>query len=131
LFSLLFQSCKKQLEEHPYSSLSSSNVFVNEDGLKKAIYGVYQGFYGPNFFTPFFLFELTETEQRYSTFGMFTPGYDVDTYEKFGEQPTTGPGGAVWTMLYTVISRANTVIDNASNAVGEQNAQTYIAEARC
>lgn len=123
-------SCDKQLEEVPYSSLSSGNVFSNEDGLKKASLGVYHSWTAHDFFGPYFRFALTEAGHRYSTGGMFGAAY-LDPYYRFGHTPGDGGGHISWNRLYNIIARANSVIDNADKAVSDATkAAVYKAEAR-
>jgi len=42
---VLISSCKKQLEEKPYSFLSPANFYKNEEDAKTAINGVYSALY--------------------------------------------------------------------------------------
>jgi hypothetical protein len=126
---LVIQSCKKSLIEKPVSSLSTSTVFTSEDGLKKAIYGVYQGYDGANFVGPIFTFAVTEAGQKYATFGMSGAFFGAEI-ENYSIHPTDGPMATNWVELYTVISRANTIIANASKAVDAATAELYIAEAK-
>ncbi len=45
LVVMLLASCKKQLEEKPYSFLSPENFYKNENDAKTAINGVYSALY--------------------------------------------------------------------------------------
>jgi hypothetical protein len=130
---LIFNSsCKKNLEEHPYSSLSQATVFANEDGLQKATLGIYQGFTNSSF-TTWYRFGLSETGHQYSTQGIFGDAFWGDE-NKFSGTPTSQVAGecdAIWSQDYVVIARANTVISNANTAVSDTSiANVYIAEAR-
>ncbi|MFT3702922.1 MAG: RagB/SusD family nutrient uptake outer membrane protein [Agriterribacter sp.] len=124
-------SCKKSLEEEPYSSLSSANVYSSEDGLKKATFGIYDGYVLKPWLYQFFYYVLTETGHQYSTFGTSGAFYDVDLYYRFAEDPKSTAGGLAWTQMYTIISRCNSVIANANKAVSDEAVATkYVAEAR-
>lgn len=131
--SLFFNSsCKKNLEEHPYSSISSVQVFTNEDGLNKATLGIYQA-YVETWPTTWWRFGAAETGHQYSTQGQFGDSF-FDSYNKFVTTPSTNTGGeldAIYAQDYKMISRANTVIANATVAVKDTSiANKYIAEAR-
>ena len=126
----LFSACKENLEEKPFSSLSSSSVFANEDGLKNATLGVYQSWTATPFFDVFFRFVLSECGHRYATNGLYDAAF-FDPYYRFGQKPTDGGTLAVWRRYFATISRANTVIDNALKAVSDPDiAKFYIAEAK-
>lgn len=124
-------SCKKSLEEEPFSSLSSSNIYSSEDGLKKATFGIYDGYVLKPWLYQFFYYVLTETGHQYSTFGTSGAFYDVDLYYRFANDPKSTAGGLAWTQMYTIISRCNSVIANAGKAVPDETVATkYVAEAR-
>ena len=124
----VFAACKKDLEEKPYSSLAASNVFSGEDGVNKATLGIYQA-YAINPFTDFYTWIISEVGQRYNTFGQ-TANTFIDPYQKFVITPTTGGLAEQWAQMYTIISRANLVIDNANGAMSANLATRYIAEAK-
>ena len=124
-------SCKKNLEEQPYSSLLSSNVFNNEDGLKKATLGVYQT-YVQNWTNTWYRFGAAETGHQYATMGQF--GDYFNSHSQFATTPSNNTGvqlATLWSEDYRMIARANTVIVNATVAVPDATiANKYIAEAR-
>lgn len=137
------QSCKKNLEEVPYSSLSSTNVFTTEQGLKLATMGIYltwvnTGWQGSSFahgiFDPIRRFVLSEVGQQYATGG--TSGtLLMEPYMSFSHSANlrsfpVDAIGVVWQRLYFTISSANNVIDNANKAVSGAAADVYIAEAK-
>lgn len=125
-------SCKKNLEEHPYSSISSSTVFNSEDGLKKATLGIYQT-YVESWPTTWYRFGAAETGHQYATQGQFGDTF-FDSFNKFTSSPTSNTAGqldAIWSQDYRIIARANTVIANATVAVKDTSiANKYVAEAR-
>jgi hypothetical protein len=129
---ILNSSCKKNLEEHPYSSISSSAVFNSEDGLKKATLGIYQT-YVESWPTTWYRFGAAETGQQYATQGQFGDTF-FDSFNKFTSSPTSNTAGeldGIWSQDYQIISRANTVIANATTAVSDTSiANKYISEAR-
>ncbi|MCF2505969.1 RagB/SusD family nutrient uptake outer membrane protein [Dyadobacter sp. CY107] len=130
ILALGIASCKDNLEESPYSSLSKEVVFKDEDGLNQATIGVYQAWTAPDFVDISSRFILTESGHRYATAGILGSG--ADPYYRFGHVSTSGAFEAVWSRFYKIIFRANTVIDNAKLAVPgeEEEADPYIAEAR-
>jgi len=122
-------SCKDNLEETPFSSLSKEVVFKDEEGLNQATIGVYQAWTAPDYFDISNRFILTESGHRYATAGI---GIGADPYYRFGHLPNSGAFESVWARFYKIIFRANTVIANAKLAVPEDEteADPYIAEAR-
>jgi hypothetical protein len=129
IFLLGMISCKDNLEETPFSSLSKEVVFKDEDGLNQATLGVYHAWTAPDFTDISSRFILTESGHRYATAGI---GIGADPYYRFGHLPTSGAFEAVWARFYRIIFRANVVIANAKMAVPgeEEEADPYIAEAR-
>lgn len=127
---LAVASCKNNLEESPYSSLSKEVVFKDEDGLNQATIGVYQAWTTTDFNDISNRFVLTESGHRYATAGILGSG--ADPYYRFGHTPVAGAFESVWARFYKIIYRANTVIANAKLAVPgeEEEADPYIAEAR-
>ncbi len=129
-FVFFMGSCKKELKETPYSTLSPDNVFTSEDGLKKAVLGVYQSWTAMDFYGVYFRFVLAESGHRYATQGIYGAAF-IDPYYRFAEKPTDGVATTVWSRMFMTISRANAVIDNATKAVSDTAvANKYIAEAK-
>lgn len=129
-------SCKKDLKETPYSTLSPGNIFTSEAGLKQATMGIYQGWtsgsYNIHGFAPLFRWALSETGHQYATAGVYSTAW-IDPYTSFAETPSIdqGQGSTVWRMMYSIIAKANAVISNANKAVSDANvANIYIAEAK-
>jgi len=127
LFSIV--SCKDNLQETPFSSLSKEVVFKDEEGLNQATIGVYQAWTAPDFTDISSRFILSESGHRYATAGI---GIGADPYYRFAHVPNSGAFESVWGRFYKIIFRANTVIANAKLAVPgeEEEADPYIAEAR-
>lgn len=118
-----------ELDEVPYSTLAGSNVFVNEDGLKKATYGIYKNCAEVSQ-APFHRFVLSEAGHLYCTMGIFGEAL-INPIYKFAQIPTNGYISSVWNWHFRTISRANSVISNANKAVSDEAvANIYIAEAR-
>ena len=133
IFSILFVSCKKQLEETPFSSLPPELVFKDEAGLKKATLGAYQSwtFTGNDISEAIQRFVLVEGSNRYAAPGMGGGTGLVAPYYRYGHIPTDAAINTVWRRLFLSVARANTVIGNANVAVKDPEiANIYIAEAR-
>jgi hypothetical protein len=123
-------SCKKNLEEKPFSSLSPASAFANETALKETTLGVYQSWTSTPFFDVFDRFILAECGHRYATAGIYDDAFFYPYYN-FAESPTDDAAASVWGRYYITIARANSVIANAVKAVPDTTiASIYIAEAR-
>lgn len=139
ILTMGMQSCKKDLEETPYSTISPGTIFTSEAGLKQATLGIYQSWTATNFtsdkpfdniFDVYYRFTLTETGHLYVAPGVHGTAF-MDPYESFAHTKADGAGATVWQRSYLTIARANAVIFNASKAVSSQNvADVYIAEAK-
>src|ERR1043166_4443358 len=64
-------SCKKNLEEKPYSSLSPASAFADETSLKETTLGIYQSWTSTPFFDVFDRFVLSECGHQYATAGIY------------------------------------------------------------
>jgi len=139
IFTVGVQSCKKDLVEKPYSTLSPVNVFTSESGLKQATLGIYQSWtatyftadnpYG-NIFDVIYRFTLTETGHQYAAPGVYGTAF-MDPYLSFAQTKADGAGATVWQRSYLTVARANAVIFNANKAVSNSSvADVYIAEAK-
>jgi len=135
----IIPSCKKDLKEKPYSTLSPSTIFTSETGLKQATLGIYQSWTATyftqdhrydNIFDIVYRFALSETGHQYATAGVYGTAF-MDPYTSFAETPATIGGSVVWKRLFLTVSRANAVISNANKAVTDNSvADVYKAEAQ-
>lgn len=124
------ESCKKNLEETPYSFLSTSTVFSNETGLQQATLGIYDSWRAYPNPEPFYQWALAECGQQYVTAGQITDK-SISPFYGFSQTPTDLNATNAWPRYYKTISRANTVVAHANEAVSDTNtANIYIAEAR-
>ena len=128
--AIVLGSCKKNLEEKPYSSLSPASAYADEASLKETTLGIYESWTSTPFFDVFFRFVLAECGHQYATAGIYDDAF-FNPYYNFAESPTDGAAESVWGRYYITIARANSVIANAGKAVSDTNAaNVYIAEAR-
>lgn len=103
---LLLNSCKKVLEEKPHSFLSPNNFYQNEEDAKTAINGVYSELYSWNMYLQP-MWNLTVLDDDHVS--------GADWY--LGTSGAGNPQGywgidGPWVGCYTMISRANTVLEN-------------------
>lgn len=104
IFSL--SSCKKALMEKPYSFLSPENFYKNESDAKTAINGVYSALYTYDLYLqPIWNITMLDDDH--------VSGADwfLGTSGAGNPQGYWGVDGP-WVGFYTIISRANTVLEN-------------------
>lgn len=106
VFCLLLTSCKKQLEEKPFSFLSPNNFYKNEDDAKTAINGVYNGLYTWELYLQP-IWNLTMLDDDHVS------GADwfLGTAGAGNPQGYWGVDGP-WVGFYSIIARASTVLEN-------------------
>lgn len=106
VFCLLLTSCKKQLEEKPFSFLSPNNFYKNEDDAKTAINGVYSGLYTWELYLQP-IWNLTMLDDDHVS------GADwfLGTAGAGNPQGYWGVDGP-WVGFYSIIARASTVLEN-------------------
>jgi hypothetical protein len=104
IFSL--SSCKKALMEKPFSFLSPENFYKNENDAKTAINGVYSALYTYDLYLQP-IWNLTMLDDDHVS------GADwfLGTSGAGNPQGYWGVDGP-WVGFYTIISRANTVLEN-------------------
>ena len=103
---LLASSCEKALEEKPFSFLSPENFYKNEGDAKTAITGVYNALYTYDLYLQP-IWNLTILDDDHVS------GVDwfLGTTGAGNPQSYWGVNGP-WTGFYSVIARANTVLEN-------------------
>lgn len=102
-------SCKKALEEKPHSFLSPNNFYKNESDAITAINGVYGELYSWNMFMqPFWNITVLDDDH--------VSGSDwfLGTTGAGNPQTYWGVDGP-WVGCYSIISRANTVLENVQH----------------
>ncbi|RWY54283.1 RagB/SusD family nutrient uptake outer membrane protein [Mucilaginibacter gilvus] len=113
VFTCIF-SCKKNLDTTNPNVVTTSNYFKNSNELAAATFAIYSAWHGSNLVGRewFFLHDLRSDD-------VLTGGSQLEAPRNqilIGVVDPSNPVmNAVWNTLYTVIHRANTVIDNGPN----------------
>lgn len=102
-------SCKKQLEEKPFSFISPNNFYQNEADAKTAVNGIYSALYSWDLYLQP-IWNLTVLDDDHVS------GVDwfMGTSGAGNPQGYWGVDGP-WKGYYSIISRANTVLENVAN----------------
>ncbi len=117
--------CKKALEEKPFSFYSPENFYKNESDAKAAINGVYAELYTYDLFIqPFWNMTILD-DDHVSGADWFLGNTGAGNPQ--GYWGVDGP----WIGCYTVIARANTVLENVPNitAIDADVKQRILGEA--
>ena len=126
LFLLFITSCSDFLQEEPKALYSSGNFLNNEEGLEAGILGVYdelRGFYSVEVLSC----NVSGTDEG-ATKWESSHRYEFDAYAWSTESYYLSD---MWLNHYTVISRANLLINDAPNpGVIEQVIDRIVAEAK-
>lgn len=118
LFIIALSSCSKTLMEKPYSFLSPENFYKNEADAKTAINGVYSALYTYDLYLqPIWNLTMLDDDHVSGT------DWFLGTSGAGNPQGYWGVDGP-WVGFYTIISRANTVIENVEPI--NQNIDTEI-----
>lgn len=109
----IFSSCKDFLKEEPYSFLSNSNFYQNENDALAALNGVFtpmqaQSFYGR---TAWLITELTGD----NLLALGNATVDRGTLNNYTFTASNGEISNWWNQNYLMINRANDVIVNVPN----------------
>lgn len=110
ILSLLgISSCKKQLEEKPYSFYSPENFYRNESDAKAAINGVYNELYTYDLYLqPFWNMTILDDDHVSGADWFLGTTGAGNPQAYFGwDRP--------WVGCYAIIARANTVLENVVN----------------
>lgn len=103
---MLTTSCKKALEETPFSFYSPENFYKNESDAKAAINGVYSALYTWDMFYQPFWDIITLDDDHVSGADWFLGSTGAGNPQAYFGY--AGP----WNGCYTIIARANTVLEN-------------------
>ena len=108
---VLFSACDKALEEIPKNFVSKANFYNNQSDAEAAIAGVYAGmqsdFFGINNYL------MTELHGDYlSGRGSQAP---ITIWDQILDQRNIGRCASNWSSFYTLINRANAVLENVPN----------------
>lgn len=119
------------LKETPYSTLAPENYFNNNEEANAATLGIYNAFYISIGFRQF-LIPLTESATDLFTSNILAGagGRDLSDY-LYNSQSSTLQ--SIWSSAYSVIGRANFVIDNMSRkdiSVSDSAKLTFTGEAK-
>ena len=112
MMAFLMPSCSKFLSENPKSIYTPDNAIVDEAGLRAAVVGVYNGLidlYVINTNTPIFLSMVGTDELCYRA----TNTNVRSIVDRYSYSASEGCIGELWVRYYTIIARANVVIDAA------------------
>ena len=106
---LLTSSCKKALEEKPYSFYSPENFYKNESDAKAAINGVYNELYTYDLYMqPFWNMTILDDDHVSGADWFLGTTGAGNPQAYFGwDRP--------WVGCYAIIARANTVLENVVN----------------
>ncbi|WP_017259766.1 RagB/SusD family nutrient uptake outer membrane protein [Pedobacter arcticus] len=109
LVLLSSSACKKALEEKPFSFYSPENFYKNESDAKAAINGVYAELYTYDLFIQPFWNMTVLDDDHVSGADWFLGSTGAGNPQNYWG--VDGP----WIGCYTVIARANTVLENVPN----------------
>ena len=121
--SLALGSCESLVEEEVFSAITPSNFFQNERDVATAVNGVYDGIQDHNlWWRQFYTTELTGGLMRHN----WAPWAETMVYEN-----DQGDIWNLWWRNYSVIGRANTVLDVMEDSeLDESLKNRYAAEVR-
>lgn len=131
--SILLTGCENFLVKYPHDSLPIENAFNTEDDIEVALRGVYSAFkssayYGRNFV----VIPDLMTDQVMSVLGFSN---EFESVYHWGYSASDQYITSCWQIMYQVISRSNTIIENADKVEGEEKnlmhmkGQAYISRA--
>jgi SusD family. len=124
---LLFCSCKKFLEEKPYSFQTPSSYFQNKSDAYTALMGAYNGL-GPNYYARHMYFISTLCSDESISLNGETGEKQLD---KLTFSATLSNLLALWRAMFTSIMRDNNVIAGVPTVdMDDSLKQVYIGEAR-
>lgn len=120
-------SCKKSIEEKPYSFLTPDNYFQNENDAYTALIGAYNAL-GTNYYARFMFLVLTLPTDENASIAGDAAERQLDA---LSYSPTLSPLLTLWRSIYGAIMRANIIIDRLPAVpMDEGRKGEYISEAR-
>lgn len=128
ILSMTCFSCKKFIEEKPYSFLAPENYFENGDDAYSALIGVYSGLGENSYYSRFMFLVLTLTSDESANITGDAASKQMDG---LSYSSTLSSFLTLWRAIYVDIMRANVVIERLPGVPMDDNLrQQYIAEAK-
>ena len=127
LFTVIFLSCEKMLEEVPKSFISRANFYKNESDAQAAIRGAYSSFDVDYYGTTYYLFVVLHSDYANGR-GSQAP---ISIFDKVLDQTNIDRAAVNWSTLYAAINQANSVLGNVPNItkIGDDVKSQILAEA--
>lgn len=137
LIALIFTSCDKDyLSPSPSSAVGASAYYSTEAELETGVINMYDGIQGVNILADTDVnknhsvqFEYYLTEMRSDNTRTKSSEGEAAQFESYSIEPTNGIVTDYYRSMYSIIFRANTVLENLGVASGERAAQ-FEGEAR-
>jgi len=131
MLAVSIQSCKKFLNEEPYSQLAPENFLTTQEGLESVLFSAYAT--TANMLTNNSIYEAGPNE--FTTDIMIQSGDNVEAtiaqYINFGFLPSLDFLTNTWDPAYQSVRNANIVLENADAAqISEAQKKLYKAESR-
>lgn len=127
LFTVIFSSCKKVLEEVPQSFISKTNFYQTESDAEAAIRGAYSTFNTDYYGITYYLFVVLHSDYANGR-GSQAP---ITIFDHLLDQTNIDRAAANWSSLYQAINRSNSVLDNVSKMtnISDGAKKRFLAEA--
>lgn len=120
LFSglILLFGCDDFLVKYPHDSLPIENAFNTEDDIEVALRGVYSAFKSSSYYgRNFIVIPDLMTDQVTSVLGFSN---EFESVYHWGYSASDQYITSTWSTMYQVISRSNTIIENADKVTGDK-----------
>lgn len=127
LFTVIFSSCKKVLEEVPQNFISKANFYQTESDAEAAVRGAYSTFSNDYYGITYYLFVVLHSDYANGR-GSQAP---ISIFDHLLDQTNIDRAAVNWATLYQAINRSNSVLDNVSNMtnISEDAKKRFLAEA--
>ncbi len=131
--SVFLTGCQDFLVKYPHDALPIENAFTTEDDIEVALRGVYSAFKSASYYgRNFVVIPDIMTDQVISVLGFSN---EFESVYHWGYSASDQYVTSAWQIMYQVISRSNTIIENADHVSGNEasllhmKGQAYVARA--
>jgi starch-binding outer membrane protein, SusD/RagB family len=123
LFGFIFFSCADFLDKYPHSDVTMDQAIKTQADVDVAVNGIYSGFKSPAYYgRAFVVYPDVMTDEVTAVLGFSN---QLGILYKWIHTATDGDVEAIWATMYSVIARANTVINSVDDIEGDKATLNY------
>ena len=124
LLSISLFSCEGFLDKYPHSDVAFEQSLKNQNDMEVGVAGMYSGFKSASYYGRYFTVYPDIMTDEVAAINGFSNQLGI--LYKWIYTATDGDITAMWASMYSVIARANTIINSIDNIEGDTDLLNYL-----